>query len=619
MPIHLCQPYQPELLRAERQIDHREPEREVARDQQRREPVQRDRGAPCSATVSRLACESTKSVRAHRSDFDATDLGPSRGAAQSAGVDVASEVGAAAIINGIATRFATFDPATRPCAVSPRPRAPRRVRSPLLHRRAVQQRASDALFPPGAVRVALCLSPRWRCGLPPPRSRRRRPLPALRRRAAAPKTRPKIGLVLSGGGARGITHIGVLKVLEEMHIPVDYIAATSMGSIVGGLYAMRHDARRDGEASSRRSTGRRCSPIRRRARDLSFREKEVDDALPAAARDRLPRRRDPRLPGRAVRRQPRAVPARAHEQRRRRHGSSTSCRFRSAPCDRHGDAARRTCSTTGRSTRRCAPACRFPGVFSPAEIDGRILGDGGLVDNLPVDIVRAMGADIVIAVNIGTPLDDARPAVVDRRPHRPDDQHPDRAERARPARVAHARRHPDLARSRERSPASDFQQAREFIRAAARRRRELAPRACRALAVRLPRTPRTRRALPRIADDAAADDRFRPHRRHAVREPRGDRSDELDDPRSASRSTSRTSTTDLARLYGTRRLRAHRLPDGRGPATAQGSSSTCTRSRWGPTTCASVSPIRPTSRARPAFSLLAGTSASGSTASARSG
>ncbi len=52
---------------------------------------------------------------------------------------------------------------------------------------------------------------------------------------AAP--RPKIGLVLSGGGARGLTHIGVLKVLHELRVPVDYIAATSMGAIVGGLYA----------------------------------------------------------------------------------------------------------------------------------------------------------------------------------------------------------------------------------------------------------------------------------------------------------------------------------------------------------------------------------------------
>jgi NTE family protein len=59
--------------------------------------------------------------------------------------------------------------------------------------------------------------------------------PTVVPQAAAP--RPKIGLVLSGGGARGITHIGVLKVLEQLRIPIDYVAATSMGAIVGGLYA----------------------------------------------------------------------------------------------------------------------------------------------------------------------------------------------------------------------------------------------------------------------------------------------------------------------------------------------------------------------------------------------
>jgi NTE family protein len=51
---------------------------------------------------------------------------------------------------------------------------------------------------------------------------------------ASPVARPKIGLVLAGGGAKGAAHVGVLKVLEEMHIPVDYVAGTSMGSIVGG-------------------------------------------------------------------------------------------------------------------------------------------------------------------------------------------------------------------------------------------------------------------------------------------------------------------------------------------------------------------------------------------------
>ena len=49
--------------------------------------------------------------------------------------------------------------------------------------------------------------------------------------------RPRVGLVLSGGGARGAAHVGVLKVIDELHIPIDVIAGTSMGSIIGGLYA----------------------------------------------------------------------------------------------------------------------------------------------------------------------------------------------------------------------------------------------------------------------------------------------------------------------------------------------------------------------------------------------
>ncbi|NJO91862.1 MAG: hypothetical protein HC831_25025 [Chloroflexia bacterium] len=56
------------------------------------------------------------------------------------------------------------------------------------------------------------------------------------------KTRPKIGLVLSGGGAKGLMHIGVLKLIEKYNIPIDYITGTSMGSIVGALYSIGHSA-----------------------------------------------------------------------------------------------------------------------------------------------------------------------------------------------------------------------------------------------------------------------------------------------------------------------------------------------------------------------------------------
>jgi predicted acylesterase/phospholipase RssA len=65
---------------------------------------------------------------------------------------------------------------------------------------------------------------------------------AFAQESANMEKRPKVGLVLSGGGARGAAHIGVLKYIEEMGIPIDYIAGTSMGSIVGGLYAMGYSS-----------------------------------------------------------------------------------------------------------------------------------------------------------------------------------------------------------------------------------------------------------------------------------------------------------------------------------------------------------------------------------------
>src|SRR6185369_6753462 len=97
--------------------------------------------------------------------------------------------------------------------------------------------------------------------------------------AVTQPTRPKIGLVLSGGGARGITHIGVLQVLEEMRIPVDFISATSMGSIVGGLYA---SGREPADLHKIVTTVRwdtlfSDSPPRR---ELDFRDKQLDTRFP---------------------------------------------------------------------------------------------------------------------------------------------------------------------------------------------------------------------------------------------------------------------------------------------------------------------------------------------------
>jgi NTE family protein len=219
---------------------------------------------------------------------------------------------------------------------------------------------------------------------------------------AAPKPRPKIGLVLSGGGARGITHIGVLKVLEQLRIPVDYIAATSMGAIVGGLYASGMSPAEMEKQITTVSwpTLLSDSPPRR---DMGFRNKEEDAQFPFAFeigfRDWQFRTFKGALSGSNLE-------SFLHELTRSVENVATFDQlpipFRAIATDMVS--GREVVFDRGPIYQAMRASMSVPGMFTPAEIDGRILGDGGLVNNLPVDVVRAMGADIVIAVNIGTPL-----------------------------------------------------------------------------------------------------------------------------------------------------------------------------------------------------------------------
>src|SRR5208282_1266857 len=93
---------------------------------------------------------------------------------------------------------------------------------------------------------------------------------------AAPVGRPRIGLVLSGGGARGSAHIGVLKILDDMHVPIDAIAGTSMGAVIGGLYASGMSGRQIEKLFSSVDWQDSFRDRPRRA-DLAFRRKEEDN------------------------------------------------------------------------------------------------------------------------------------------------------------------------------------------------------------------------------------------------------------------------------------------------------------------------------------------------------
>jgi NTE family protein len=216
-----------------------------------------------------------------------------------------------------------------------------------------------------------------------------------------PAGRPKIGLALGGGGARGVAHIGVLRVLEELHIPIDYIAGTSMGSIVAGLYACGYtpDQMEKLIGSIHWDTLFQDAPERK---DQSFREKEDDFEHLMPFEFGLSLKKGLLLPPGLIA------------------GSKLQYVLETAtlPCSSvtNFDQLRipfRAVATdiqtgqpyvmgSGNLAKVIRASMAIPAIFTPVEIDGHLLVDGGEAQNLPVQTVQAMGADIVIAVNVGS-------------------------------------------------------------------------------------------------------------------------------------------------------------------------------------------------------------------------
>ena len=215
--------------------------------------------------------------------------------------------------------------------------------------------------------------------------------------------RPKIGLVLSGGGARGAAHIGVLEVLEEMHVPIDCITGTSMGSIVGALYA----------------SGMNTAEIRKTLISIDW-EDAFNDNIPREDRS-FRRKRDDDLY--LIKRKPGIgddgkikLPTGFLQGQKIdlifkelilpvsgiRNFDELSIPFRAVATDiTTGEAVVLSSGDLAKSMRA---SMSVPSIFSPVEIDGRLLVDGGVSNNLPVNVARDMGADIIIAVDISTPL-----------------------------------------------------------------------------------------------------------------------------------------------------------------------------------------------------------------------
>ena len=226
-------------------------------------------------------------------------------------------------------------------------------------------------------------------------------LPLLAQSAEAPP--PKIGLVLSGGAARGLAHIGVLKALEEQGIRIDAIAGTSMGAVIGGLYASGYKID-ELEKLALNIDWRQALSDAPPREDVPFRRKQDDrDFL---VKQKLSFRDDGSLglPLGVIQGQNLALLLES----KLAHASDTRdfdklpIPFRAVATDIAS--GEKVVFRKGHLPQVIRASMSIPAVFAPVELDGRLLVDGGMTDNIPLDVARDMGVDIAIVVDIGTPL-----------------------------------------------------------------------------------------------------------------------------------------------------------------------------------------------------------------------
>ncbi len=214
--------------------------------------------------------------------------------------------------------------------------------------------------------------------------------------------RPKVGLVLSGGGAKGFAHIGVLKVLEQAGVKVDYISGTSMGAVVGGLYASGYSATQI---------------------DSIFFHTDFDellqDYIPRSSKNFYEKRNDQMyalvLPFDKLKI---GIPIAlskgmynynllsklTHKVRHVRDFSKLPIPFLCIATDI--EKGEQVILKEGYLAQAMLASSAFPSLFSPVEIEGKQLIDGGVINNYPVEEIRKMGADIVIGVDVQDDLKD---------------------------------------------------------------------------------------------------------------------------------------------------------------------------------------------------------------------
>jgi NTE family protein len=227
---------------------------------------------------------------------------------------------------------------------------------------------------------------------------------AVSAQAAPRDPSPCIGLVLGGGGARGAAHIGVIQVLEREHIPICRIGGTSMGSIVGGLYAAGYSADEmanvvgelDWKDLFSDDPDRVEEPMHRKDADyrylLNFEVgyKNGHIVTPAGV-----------VQGQKLLLLLRRLLISTWNVN---DFNNLSIPFRAVATDIV--AGKPVVFSHGDLPLAIRSSMSVPGAFAPTNVDGKLLVDGGLMDNVPIDVVRDMGADRLIVVDVGSPLGD---------------------------------------------------------------------------------------------------------------------------------------------------------------------------------------------------------------------
>nr|WP_227875146.1 patatin-like phospholipase family protein [Oceanisphaera profunda] len=212
--------------------------------------------------------------------------------------------------------------------------------------------------------------------------------------------RPKIALVLSGGGAKGAAHIGVIKVLEELRIPIDIVTGTSMGAYIAGMYALGLDADEleaqvlalDWNQGYQDKVGRD---------ELSLRRKRQNDEFLLRTDIGINTDWQLSLPGGFF--QGQGMGALLRQSTLNLPGLQS---FDDLPIPYRAVATNMETVTPvilkeGHLATVMQASMSVPGVLQPVEINGQLLADGGVVNNMPVDVALELGADIIIAVDIG--------------------------------------------------------------------------------------------------------------------------------------------------------------------------------------------------------------------------